>query len=419
MSFISRCYRQSSLLLAVMLPINCLAAEVTPGVSIKAKGDVSVVKVKAQSDGLRPWWQGGTGQLAEDQSGLQFGPQLLAMGLDVTDHLSATLHAQWHNKPSSEFGITEAWLSYQPLPLSGYRFSTRAGWFYPAMSLENTDTAWSSPYSRNFSAINSWLGEELRARGIEVNLSRPGRFFQSQHSYQWVAGVFQGNDPLGSILSWRGFAMHPYQSNIGEKVRFANYPSIRSGVLVAQPDWVQPTRELDHRVGYYAGVHWLYRQDTELRLYHYDNNGDPLVLRHGQYAWDTRMQSVALQHQLNDQLRLVAQHLNGSTEMGPKAVVVDYQSWFVLFNLQLDSMQWTVRYDHFVQQDKDQLQGDDNNGKGHGWTLAWQYPLSPAFAVALEWNQLHSSQANRAQWQDWPVDRNFQQLQLLLNWRYD
>ncbi len=419
MSFISHCYRPLPLWLTLMLPFASLSAEVTPGVSIKAKGDVSLVKVKKQIPGLRPWWEGGTGQLAEDHNGLQFGPQLLALGLEAADHISATVHAQWHHKPSSEFGITEAWLSYQPLPLSGYRFSTRAGWFYPAMSLENTDTAWSSPYSSSFSAINSWLAEELRARGVELNLSRPGRFFQSEHSYQWVAGVFQGNDPLGSILSWRGFAIHPYQSNIGERVRFSNYPSIRSGDLAAQPDWVQPTRELDHRVGYYTGVHWLYQQNTELRLYHYDNNGDPLVLRHGQYAWDTRFQSVALQHQLHEQLRLVGQYLNGSTEMGPKAVVVDYQSWFLLLNLQLDSTQWTLRYDHFVQQDKDQFPGDDNNGKGHGWTLAWQYPLSTTFAVSLELNQLHSSQASRAQWPDWPVAQNFRQLQLLLNWRYD
>lgn len=412
-------YRTVTLLCVAMQPCMTMAAELTPTVSIKAKGEVGVVKVADQISGLRPWWQGGTGQLASDHNGIVFGPQLLALGLDATDHISATVHAQWHDKPSSEFGITEAWLSYQPLPLAGYRLHTRAGWFYPAMSLENTDTAWSSPYSSSFSAINSWLAEELRARGAEFSVSRPGRFFQSAHSYQAVIGLFQGNDPLGSILSWRGFALHPYQSNIGERVRFSDYPSIRSGDLAAQPDWVQPSRELDHRFGYYAGLHWLYRQDTELRFYHYDNNGDPLVLRHGQYAWDTRFKSVALQHQLNEQLRFVGQYLHGSTEMGPKAVVVAYQSWFALFNLQLDSMQWTLRYDHFQQQDKDQFPGDDNNGKGHGWTLAWQYPLSDNFGVALEWNKLHSTQANRAQWQDWPVDRNFQQLQLLLNWRYD
>lgn len=394
-------------------------AELQPGLRLSAKGEVGLVQVTEQMRGLRPWWQGGTGQLAAAHNGVQFGPQLLALGFDVTDHWSATVHGQWHDKPSQQFGITEAWLSYQPLPLQGYRLSGRAGWFYPSMSLENTDIAWSSPYSSSFSAINSWFAEELRARGAELSLSRPGRFFQSAHSYQLVAGVFQGNDPLGTILSWRGFAIHNYQSNIGERVRFANYPSIRSGGLAAQPDWVQPSRELDHHVGYYAGVHWLHQDKSELRFYHYDNKADPLVFRHGQYAWRTSFRSLAWQQQLHQKLRLVAQHLNGHTQMGPKAVDLSYRSWFVLLALQSAQIQWSVRYDHFMQQDKDQYPGDDNNGKGHGWMLAAQYPLTPHLNLSVEWQKLHSMQPNRAQWPDWPSDKSFSQLNFLLNWRFD
>lgn len=394
-------------------------AELQPGLRLSAKGEIALIKTADQSHGLRPWWQGGTGQLAAARSGLQLGPQLMALGLDVTDHLSATVHAQWHDKPSQQFGVTEAWLSYQPLPLHGYRLSARAGWFYPAMSLENTDTAWSSPYSSSFSAINSWFAEELRARGAEFTFSRPGRFFQSAQSYQLVAGLFQGNDPLGTILSWRGFAIHGYQSNIGERVRFANYPSIRSGGLAAQPDWVQPSRELDHRVGYYAGVHFLHDDNTELRFYHYDNNADPLVLRHAQYAWHSSFQSLAWQQQLDENLRLVAQHLTGDTEMGPKAVVITYQSWFALLALQTASIHWSLRYDHFAQQDKDHYPGDNNDGKGHGWLLAGQYPLGSQLSLAIEWQKLHSVQPNRAQWQGWPVQKNFSQLSLLIHWRFD
>lgn len=411
-------------LTAVCLSLACLptlsnAAELAPGVTLKAKGEFSLLQVRQQPEGLSPWWQGGTGQLAYDHGGLQAGPQLIALQLETDSNWSGTLHAQWHRIPTADLGITEAWISYAPLPMAGYRLRTRAGYFYPAMSLENTDTAWSSPYSSNFSVINSWLAEELRARGLEFSLSRPGRFFNSNSSWQAVAGFFQGNDPLGSMISWRGFASHPLQTNLGEQVRFSNYPSIREGLLAPQPAWVQPTRELDHRTGYYLGLHWTHQSDTELRIYHYDNNGDPLVFRHGQYAWDSKFQSVALQHQLAENWRLISQYVTGSTEMGPQAVLLDYQSWFSLLHVDGGSYRVNLRYDHWQQQDKDLLPGDDNNGNGHGWNLSLQLPVTEALMLAVEWSRLNSHQANRAQWDGWPVQQHFQQLQLTVNWRFD
>jgi hypothetical protein len=395
------------------------SAELISGVTIQGKGELSLLQVQSQPVGLNPWWVGGTGQLAYDNSGIEAGPQLLAVQVESDSPWSATVHAQWHRIPTADAGFTEAWLNYQPLPISGYRLRARAGYFYPAMSLENTDIAWSSPYSSNFSVINSWLGEELRARGVELSLSRPGRFFQSSSSWQMVGGLFQGNDPLGSIISWRGFASHPFQTNLGEQVRFSNYPSIREGLLAAQPAWVQPTRELDHRTGYYLGLHWLHQSNTELRFYHYDNNGDPMVLRHGQYAWDTKMQSMAWQQQLTENWRLISQYLTGSTEMGPSAVLVDFQSWFSLLHFDGGHFRVNLRYDHWQQQDMDLFPGDDNNGRGHGWNLSLQYPFLTNWQLAVEWTRLNSHQANRAQWQDWPVQQHFQQLQLILHWRFE
>lgn len=403
----------------ICLPQWGLAAELSPQVSMQAKGEFSLVQVQSQPEGLRPWWQGGTGQLPYVERGLQAGPQLFALQLETDSLWSATVHGQWHRIPTADVGITEAWLSASPLPLAGYRLRARVGYFYPSMSLENTDIAWSSPYSSHFSVINSWLAEELRARGLEMSVTRPGRFFNSASSWQLVAGFFQGNDPLGSLISWRGFASHPYQTNLGEQVPFANYPSIRTGLLAAQPAWVQPTRELDHRTGFYLGLHWLSQDNTEVRLYHYDNNGDPTVLRHGQYAWDTQMDSVAWQQQLTDSLRLVGQYLSGSTEMGYDTVLVDYQSWFTLLHYDAGQYRLNLRYDHWQQQDRDQYAPDDNQGRGHGWNINLQVPMSAHWMLALEWSRLNTHQASRAQWQGWPVQQHFQQLQLLLNWRFE
>ncbi|WP_419571000.1 hypothetical protein [Rheinheimera sp.] len=393
-------------------PMTLTAAEL----SIAGRGEFYLSQTPDSEPYARPWWQKGTGQLAQ-QKQFSAGPQYLVSRLDTDSAWSAQLHAQWHRAPEAGFGITEGWLQYSPLPWSGYRFRSRIGYFYPSLSLENTDIAWTSPYSSNFSAANSWIAEEIKARGVEISLSRPGRFFHTEHSHQAVVGLFQGNDPAGSLLAWRGFAIHPYQTALGERVDFARYLSIGPGSAIPnQPSWVEPNRELDRRTGYYLGWHWLYQQ-TELRLYHYDNKADPLVLTN-QYGWRSKFTNLALQHQWTEQLRLVAQWLRGDTQMGADVVKADYQAWFLLVNYQANDWQGTVRYDHFWVKDRDQTPADDNNGDGDSWTLRLAYPLTEQLSSALEYSIVSSSQANRAQWAGWPVEFSQRSLRFTLTYQF-
>ena len=46
-------------------------------------------------------------------------------------------------------------------------WSVKTGAFFPTISLENDDLGWTSPYTLTPSAINSWIGEELRTIGSE------------------------------------------------------------------------------------------------------------------------------------------------------------------------------------------------------------------------------------------------------------
>src|ERR1700712_551924 len=47
-------------------------------------------------------------------------------------------------------------------------WSVKAGAFFPTISLENDDLGWASPYTLTPSAINSWIGDELRTIGSEA-----------------------------------------------------------------------------------------------------------------------------------------------------------------------------------------------------------------------------------------------------------
>lgn len=395
------------------------AAELTSWLELQAKAEMGWVQSSEQPDNLGAWWQHGTGQLAIHQDRLTTGPVLAAIQINTDTAFSARVHYSQQQALDGASGITEAWLQYQPLPLAGYRVKARAGWFYPALSLENTDLAWSSPYSSTFSAINSWYAEELRAKTLELSVSRPGRTFQSEHSWQGVIGVFRDNDPLGNLISWRGFAIHNLQTRIGGRIDFAHYPSLRRPPLTLQPDWVEPVAELDGHTGWYGGIHYLFQQQTELRLYHYDNRADPTVFAQGQYAWFNRFNQLAFQQQLSERWRLVSQWLDGYTEMGFDTVVVDYRATFLLLNYQHDRWQATVRYDHWQQWDRDFTVGDDNSGRGHNWTVAWQYPLNDHWTFLTEFSRMNSHQASRGQWANWPLQRNFYQSQFSLIWRFD
>lgn len=407
-----------TLLLAGLLSCVSLQNSVAAELLLAGKGEVYGSETKTLSKINRNWFDGGTGQLVYHEHPLAAGPQYISVQADTDTAFSARIHAQWHRQPEAGAGITEGWLNWAPLPIDGYRLRVRLGYFYPQLSLENTDTAWTSPYSSSFSAINSWLAEEVRSRGAELSISRPGRFFQSAHSWTAVAGLFQGNDPAGTVLAWRGFAVHNLQTAVGERVNFASYPSLQQQPLTLQPAWVEPTRELDHRTGYYAGVHWQYQQRSQARVYYYDNNGDPQVFRHQQYAWHTRFSSVALQQVLNDDWQLVAQWLKGDSLMGDYAVDIDFSAWFVLAHWQRGDYSATLRYDQFAVDDRDMTITDDNNGDGRAVMLALGYRLNAHLNLSVEHITLDSEQQNRAQQWPWPAQQDQSLTKLILTWRW-
>ncbi|MBZ9611377.1 hypothetical protein [Rheinheimera maricola] len=397
----------------LLLSLPAAAAELL----VSGTGEMLLNSSSAIPDWQRPWYDGGTGQLAHHQDGVQLGPQYLSTQLLTETAWSAQLNAQWHSAPEAGLSITEAWLNWAPLPQSGYRWRARLGLFYPAFSAENSDIAWTSPYSSSFSAINSWFAEEVRVRAVELSLSRPGRFFRQPYSWTLVGGVFQGNDPAGTVLAWRGFAIHNLQTGQGERVNFASYPSLNSGVLQLQPAWVEPTRELDHNNGFYTGLHWQYQQHSRFKLYYYDNQGDPLVFSHGQYAWRTRFVSAAWQQAVTPSISVLAQWLAGDTLMGPAVVDVSFDAWFLLAHWRQDTLSASLRYDRFRTLDRDSTPADNNNGNGDAWTLALSYQLNPVWQLSLEHIRFNSVQYNRMQWQ-WPVNERQANTQLILRWHW-
>src|SRR5262249_17494391 len=90
----------------------------------------------------------------------------------IADTLSATVIADYQDDASSGLDVTEAYMDWRPIPKSANQQQVRFGAFYPPFSLENVDLGWQSPFTYSYSAINTWLGEEIRPVGVEWSLHR-------------------------------------------------------------------------------------------------------------------------------------------------------------------------------------------------------------------------------------------------------
>jgi hypothetical protein len=350
------------------------------------------------ADSLTSWQNKDTGILRDDDNGLNLQQAAMAISGDLGTDFSVNLVANYYHDGEQHLGISQAQLIYKPLSSGQYRWRARAGFFYPKLSLENVDKAWLSPYTYTQSAINSWFGEELRTLGLEVSLDSPGRARHSPWSWQLNAATFKGNDPLGTVISWRGFAMHDRQSLNHDRVEFAVYPSVVARDGLWHPSWVEPFHEIDGRFGYYLGLHLDYYKQSSLRYYYYDNRANPLAVNEQRlYAWRTKFHSLALQHKFSSDTRLIAQVLSGSTLMGAKYVYVDFNAWYLMISHTIGPHRLSLRYDNFEVSEKasDILAFDPNSSDGKGLTLAWRYNWRENWQVGLEYHQNHNKAQNR------------------------
>ncbi|XOV77718.1 MAG: hypothetical protein ACFHVJ_12260 [Aestuariibacter sp.] len=365
----------------------------------------------------------GTGLLRYDDSDkFTLAHTLLQLNADFngTTSFHATINSV--EDPKHHIGFTQLFFKYSPLWSKGYRWRFRTGMFYPEIGFENPDIGWLSPFHYSNSAINSWIGEEVRTLGGEVKVTRLGRAHGfSPHNFSASFALYKGNDTAGTLLAWRGWAIHDRQSLTNERIFFARYPSIGpNSALPLQAAWVEPYREVDGRFGYQFGLHWDYQKQTQVKYLYYNNNGDDsIVARGGQYAWNTLFSSLSLQHKFNAQWRLIAHAMVGKTAMGTGKVEVDFDAWYASLVYRQGPNILSLRYDNYATTDTDYMQLIDNNN-GHGWaaTATYRRTLNKHWQVGVEWLYVDSFQASRGQWPDISTDITQQQLLAIVQFRF-
>jgi hypothetical protein len=363
--------------------------------------DVSFV----HTSGHPSWVNGSAGKLRYDSTsdGVTISHIFTDYQLRIADTLKARVVANMYNDDiDSGIDLTEAYLEWRPLTLSRNRYRLKVGGFYPRLSFENTGPAWTSPYTISSSAINTWIGEEIRTMGAEFTYSRRLEAFGGGHTFSAYASIFGNNEPAGGLIAWKGWSLHDRQTRFNDVLPLPPLPQIQpDGVLRRQDPFFIPFMKVDGTKGNYVGLEWEKRGHFLVRAMVYDNHADPAALRNGQYAWYTEFNSLGLQASLPGDVGLIAQWMSGETIMGPDlgrfrgpefdgVYPVDnaYESSFVLLTRAFDRHRLSVRYDDFEITEADLTPLDENAEKGHAWTLAYKFQVNDNFGVVAEWLQI-------------------------------
>lgn len=385
------------ILLASLLPV-LLAAGQAQAVNWRGKLDVRA----AYADGAQGWADGGMGKSRYDSDSrvLGLGQAVLRGDADLLDTVTASVILGASEQHHGVVDIEEAWLGWNPLPSGPWKLRVKAGFFFPPTSMEVDygGIDWTPSRTISSSAINSWIGEEVRTNGLEFKLSHSGRYDGSPHDFGLTGAVFTGNDPTGTLLAWRGWSVGDQIAGRNAAFRLADLPVYRStGAIRRQQRTIHPFRELDGRLGYYAGANYAYGEVLELDVLHYDNRGDPMVVKDGQYAWRTRFDHIGAALHPGGDWELLAQAMRGDTLMGPNAVFVDYRAWYLLASHPLWSGRLALRYDRFSTAGHDILPSDPNDEHGHAVALAYGFDLTPSLSLMTELLQVSSERGVRSQ----------------------
>ncbi len=357
------------------------------------------------ADGHESWADGGFGKTRFD--GTADGDfQLQAVPVEAaliwqprfTNSLNGNVSFAWQLDGDEDFDLMEAYLAFNPRRRGSTNFSAKAGLYWPEISLEHaTGGAWSTVYTITPSAINAWVGEEVKVVGAELTLHQT----IGSHDLSATVGAFGFNDTSATLLSFRGWALHDMKSTL-----FNHFPlpPLNPFMTVAQEDRTKSIIELDDRVGFYGRAEWRPSPGFLVNAFYYDNRGDPEVFNADlQWGWRTKFWNLGVLADLGPETRLVAQAMTGTTLMGhipPNDtrywVDTRFRSAFALLTHQIGAGAISGRFELFDTEERgSRMSPAEENETGWAATAAGRWPVWDRFTLFLEALHVESKRGAR------------------------
>jgi hypothetical protein len=358
-----------------MLAILLAGAATTAGAqSLQFHGFITgrEIYVKAQPS----WLQGGAGRFdvgadTTDDHRL-VNTETAQLGLDWTPVSWLLFHAdgvarrgQSGAVGGKRVGIVQA---YADVFNEHFRF--RAGEFWLPTSRENTDPLWTSKYTITYSALNSWMAQEVRPIGADLQWSP---------SFYVTLGAtaFRGNDTMGTLLAGRGWTLGNYLAVYDE-----NLPT-------PEPALTRPFGEdLDNKNGYAERIRFSLPERAMLQVTHIDNRASlspgPV---NGQEPWLTRFNIVGGEVGSTSDTTVAAEWAYGSTAVGfpGGSFTMDFDTAYLLGSHKFGHERLSARVERFSTRDASRPAVDFAREHGKAWTVAWMHEANAHSRTGIEY----------------------------------
>lgn len=314
-----------------------------------------------------------------------------------TNTLAGNVSVAWQRDQEDDVDLIEAFLTFLPPRTGAISFSAKAGLYWPEISLEHaTGGAWSTVHTITPSAINSWVGEETKVVGIEATMMAS----LGNHDISATAGVFGFNDTSGTLLSFRGWALHDLKATMFG--RFA-LPPRNAFMEGAQEDVTRSTLEIDDRPGFYGRIEWRPPSPFTVNAFYYDNRGDPEAFTPNlQWGWRTRFANIGLSVEPAQGTRILAQGMYGTTQMGFKEggvywVDTLYRSAYLLVAHEIGKGEISGRAEFFGTRERgSEMDPGEENQNGWALTAAARWSFTDFLTGFLEVLHVRSDRGARA-----------------------
>jgi len=295
--------------------------------------------------GETSWLNGGLGKFTFGGNGgnARFVQAVGQGSLSLDDDLNVVAVARAEPNQPSGINALEAYLSWHPQSDDNLQWSAKVGAFFPTISLENDDLGWTSPYTLTPSAINSWIGDELRTLGGEAVI----RWHTDVGTFSPMMALFCCNEPAGILIADRGWSMDDIPTGLFGRVPLPD--ATETLFHAAVPGSAGLFNQIDSRVGWYAGASWQMADIGKLSLVRYDNEADPASKTASDTSWATHFWSLGARTQFGS-LVLIAQGITGNTMIVPRPGLVsltNFQSAFLLASYDWDDWRLSGREDQF------------------------------------------------------------------------
>jgi hypothetical protein len=359
------------------------------------------------ADGANSWIDGGFGKTrldGTDDADFEFNAYPVEASLIWQPRFTNTFvgnfsaaYQQGHDRDEN-FDVMEGYLTFIPSRSGNTNFSLKAGYYWPEISLEHaTGGAWSTVYTITPSAINSWVGEEVKVIGAEATLYQT----VGNMDFSATAGAFGFNDTSGTLLSFRGWALHDVKSTLFGQFEL---PPLNPFMTIVQEPVTRSVLEIDDRPGFYGRVEWRPSSSIVLNAFYYDNRGVPEAFTQSlQWGWRTRFWNVGTVVDLGPSTRLLAQGMTGTTLMGfiPNGetrywVDTRYSSAYALLTHQIGEIAVSGRFELFETKERgSEMVPAEENEDGWAATLAGRIPVMDLLTLFVEVLHIESERGAR------------------------